>query len=213
MGDLRDYYVKWNVRESKFFFKDCPPAECPYGQCEVQQQAGHSKLSGLLSASHHESSWFITPKSSLKHNPQGQGPAALVTHYRGLHTCGWSKYAANTRVGNKRIHWSFSFLKAAFFVPFMFMERNKGKCFIRGFFCCWLFCCFFHQRQHLVHLYVIYIQFLEAITLSVNLRWRKVNYGSCSIYAKTASDRWGLQKLLLSVLKCDQTREVILGGA
>ena len=40
---------------------------------------------------------------------------------------------------------AFSFLKAAFFVPFMFMERNKGKCFIRGFFCCWLFCCFFHQ--------------------------------------------------------------------
>lgn len=72
---------------------------------------------------------------------------------------------------------------------------------------------FFHQSQRLVHLYVIYLQFLEAVTLSVNLRWWKVNHGSCSIYAKTASDRWGLQKVLLSVLKYDHTREVILSGA
>ncbi|KAG5204774.1 hypothetical protein JEQ12_019219 [Ovis aries] len=45
------------------------------------------------------------------------------------------------------------------------------------------------MSQRLVHLYIIYLQFLEAVTLSVNLRWWKVNHGSCSIYAKTASDR------------------------
>ena len=82
-------------------------------------------------------------------------------------------------------------------MSFTLMERrNKGKCFIRVVFLLLivLLLLFFHQSQGLVHLYVICIQFLEAIALPVNLRWRKVSHGTCSVSPQTASDGRGLQK-------------------